>query len=131
MHILLIEGENIDGQWLGDYMRRYDATITITSTLTLRAAALYLQTPDAAPVDVILLDITVTDGLVPSTIFDLIQAAPIVPIVFLISGKRSHDEFIRTPNSRVFYVKTDVSTERLLSLLQTIIHEVQHERGLA
>ena len=130
MHILLIEAGHIEIEWLQAYMQRYATDVTVDGARSLQEAETYLQA-HKADVDVIILDTTVHDLLDPATMFRMVDAAGLVPIVLMMTGKAMHFECSRIPHTRVFHLRTDVSTDAFLHHLRTLTQEIQGEQHAA
>lgn len=129
MNILLIEAGNIDADWLQNYVDRYATDVTVRGVRSLgEAERVVRETPNT--VDIMLLDTGVPDALSPTGIVNLVMAAPWVPIVIIVTGKTLHYECVRTPETRVYHLKTDVSRDTFLQHLRNIVAECQREHAL-
>jgi DNA-binding NtrC family response regulator len=126
MKILLIESPNLDLDWLKSYVGRYDTRSAVIGVRTIRQAIEFLHKD--FDVDIILLDPNTYDALSPGILTELIDSAPKIPIVILVTGKTMHYECIRTPGTRIYHLKTDVSQETFLMHLKGILEELEMEK---
>ena len=122
MRILAVEGDMMEGDWLRSYMRHYgNDEIEIDTVSSLAEAREKLCEHDLY--DLILLSPGISDVLSPEGIPEMVKMAPRVPIVMLVTGKVTHYECIRTPQTWVYHLKTDVSGPVFLQHLRNIVDE--------
>ena len=127
MNILLIESNHMDAVWLRRYMERYSTDVQVLAAPSI-AEAIQMLKDEVHHIDVVLVDFYVQDLHAPASIYDLISCAPSVPIVGLETGKSSQPGCVRVGLSRVFQMKTDVSTDTFHNDLCKIVAKIQQEQ---
>ena len=129
MRILVIQGENNDVQWLTEYMGRYASDVQVKDVHALEEAQVLFQ-DTGNQIDVIVIDTTIPGVLTPRLLFGLVMAAPVVPLVLLMNKQTFDYECLRLPGTRVFELRTDISTEAFLHHITTLVREVQQEAAV-